>query len=58
MPGEISAVYFYKNGVKQKREIGYGSSFLSQSGRFLSVGKNIDSIQILNGIKGTRTVSF
>jgi hypothetical protein len=58
LPGEMSATYFYKNGSKQKREVGYGSSFLSQSGRFISVGKGIDSIQINNPLKGVRTVKF
>ncbi|MEO7802082.1 MAG: VCBS repeat-containing protein [Ginsengibacter sp.] len=58
LPGETSATYFYKNGSKQKREVGYGSSFLSQSGRFLSIGKGVDSIQINNPLKGVRTVSF
>jgi hypothetical protein len=58
MPGETSAIYFYKNGLKQRREVGYGSSFLSQSGRFLSAGKRVDSIQINNLHTGTRTVKF
>jgi len=43
-----SAVIFYKNGQKQKREIGYGSSFLSQSGRFLTVDENVISVEIKN----------
>ncbi len=36
-PLDESAIITYKNGKKQQRWIGYGSSFLSQSGRFLSV---------------------
>jgi hypothetical protein len=47
-PFDESAVIFYKNGEKQKREIGYGSSFLSQSGRFLTVDENVISVDIKN----------
>ena len=43
---DVSAVITYKNGKKQKREINYGSSFLSQSGRFLEIDSNVVSVQI------------
>ena len=43
---DVSAVITYKNGKKQKREINYGSSFLSQSGRFLDIDSNVVSVQI------------
>ncbi|MEJ7589195.1 MAG: VCBS repeat-containing protein [Ferruginibacter sp.] len=45
-PFDVSAIITYKNGKKQKREINYGSSFLSQSGRFLSIDSTIVSVQI------------
>lgn len=32
-PLDVSAIITYKNGIKQKREFFYGSSFLSQSGK-------------------------
>jgi hypothetical protein len=38
----------YKSGKKQKREIGYGSSFLSQSGRFITIDSNVSSVEIKN----------
>lgn len=47
-PLDESAVIYYKDGRKQKREIGYGSSFLSQSGRFLAVDENVLSVEIRN----------
>ena len=45
-PLDVSALVIYKNGKKQKREINYGSSFLSQSSRFLNVENNVVSIEI------------
>jgi hypothetical protein len=47
-PLDISVVVTYKNGKKQKREIGYGTSFQSQSGRFINVDENIKSVEIKN----------
>lgn len=47
-PLDESVIISYKNGKKQKREIGYGSSFLSQSGRFLAVDTNVVSVEIKN----------
>ena len=56
-PDDRSAIITYKNGVIQKQEFYYGSSFLSQSGRFLTVNTDVKSIQITN-IKGqTRNVA-
>lgn len=51
-PLDISAVITYKNGKKQKREINYGASFLSQSARFLNIGEDVLSVQIKDS-KGT-----
>jgi hypothetical protein len=56
-PMDESAVVNYKNGKKQKREINYGSSFLSQSGRFLAVDDTVVSVEIKNNKGGTRTVT-
>jgi hypothetical protein len=50
-PNDISAEIFLKNGKKQRREFYYGSSFISQSARFISVDKNISSI-IITDING------
>ncbi len=45
-PSEVSAIIEYKNGTKQKREIGYGASFLSQSARFLNIDNNVVSVEV------------
>ncbi len=57
-PFDESAVIFYKNGEKQKREIGYGSSFLSQSGRFLTVDENVVSVDIKNNKGAVRKLNL
>jgi ASPIC and UnbV/FG-GAP-like repeat len=43
---EESAIVKFKNGISQKQEFYYGSSFLSQSVRFLSIGDNVKSVII------------
>lgn len=57
-PLDESAMITYKNGKKQKREIGYGTSFLSESGRFLAVDSNVVSVEIKNNKGETRSVSL
>jgi hypothetical protein len=52
-PDDESAIITYGSGIKQKQEFYYGSSFLSQSGRFLTVNKDVKSVQITN-IKGEK----
>ncbi len=50
-PQDIFATITYKNGTTVKQEFYYGSSFLSQSGRFLNLEKNMASVNIteING---------
>jgi hypothetical protein len=56
-PGEVSALIKLRNGKVQKKEF-YGSSFLSQSARFISVSGAVSSIEFVNE-KGTiRSVSL
>ncbi|HEX8279430.1 MAG TPA: VCBS repeat-containing protein, partial [Segetibacter sp.] len=57
-PTETSAIVTYKNGVRQKREVPYGSSFLSQSGRFLNVDANISRVEIKDYNGSVRTVNL
>jgi hypothetical protein len=57
-PLDESAIITYKNGKKQKREIGYGSSFLSQSGRYVTIDNTIVSIEIKNNKGEIRSVSL
>jgi hypothetical protein len=57
-PGDVSAIVKYKNGTIQKREVGYGSSFLSQSGRFLNVDNNVTTIEIKDNKGNTRQINI
>lgn len=57
-PLDVSAEITYKNGRKQKRELYYGSSFLSQSGRFLNIDKNISAVDIKDNKGSKRHISF
>jgi hypothetical protein len=45
-PSDVSALIQLKNGQICKEEFYYGSSFLSQSSRFLSINDNVSSVQI------------
>lgn len=55
-PGDISAVVRYKNGRTQKQELDYGSSFLSQSARFLRTDSTISDIIITDAEGHNRTI--
>ncbi len=57
-PGDLRAEITFTDGRKQKAEVNYGTSFLSQSARFISIGKNGKSISIteINGQK--RRINF
>jgi len=55
---EISAEIQLKNGTIRKQEFYYGSSFLSQSSRFLSVGSNVKSVTITNSKGHTRNIEL
>lgn len=56
LPGDESAIITYNNGEKQKQEFYYGSSFLSQSGRFLTVNRGVKAIEITNSKGQTRSI--
>jgi hypothetical protein len=53
LPDDGNAVLTYRNGISRKTEFYYGSSFLSQSGRFLTTDENMKSVIISNnaGVK-------
>jgi hypothetical protein len=57
-PMDETALFFYRNGKKQLHEITYGSSFLSQSGRFLIIDSNVISVEIKNNKGEVRKVTF
>ncbi|MEO8860570.1 MAG: RNA-binding protein, partial [Ginsengibacter sp.] len=56
-PFDEAVTVTYKNGKTQKREIGYGSSFLSQSGRFITIDSNVSSVEIKNNKGVVRKLS-
>ncbi len=45
-PMDASAIILYKNGKKQKREIGYGASFGSQSARFINIDSTVLAVEV------------
>ncbi|MEJ7913731.1 MAG: FG-GAP-like repeat-containing protein, partial [Chitinophagaceae bacterium] len=45
-PMDATAVILFRNGKKQKREIGYGASFLSQSARFINVDSTVAAVEV------------
>ena len=55
---DVSAIIKYKDGTIEKKELNYGSSFLSQSSRFITINDHMASIEITD-IKGNkRTVNY
>jgi hypothetical protein len=52
------AMLHFSDGKIQKEESYYGSSFLSQSTRFISVTPRVSSIEITNQSGKTRMISF
>lgn len=56
--GDISAGITLADGRKQKTEMYYGSSFLSQSARFLSAGKDVKSVSVTEITGKTRRLDF
>jgi ASPIC and UnbV/FG-GAP-like repeat len=56
--GDISAMIAFKNGNIQKEEFYNGSSFLSQSGKFLLLGKDAVSVEIVNDKGGKRKIDL
>jgi hypothetical protein len=53
LPDDVCALITFENGKKRKQEFYYGSSFLSQSGRFLTIPEHTHDVYITNakGIK-------
>ncbi len=57
-PNDISATIQYKNGKTQKQECYYGSSFLSQSARFINADANVSSVTITDAIGHQRKIDL
>ena len=52
---DVAAILHFKDGRTQKTEFYNGSSFLSQSGRFLSIGNNVATVEMINN-RGIRRI--
>jgi len=57
-PNEVSAEIIFRNGKKQRREFYYGSSFISQSARFISINKKVSSVTITDSNGRARKMNF
>ena len=57
-PGDMYAIITCKNGKSTKQEFYYGSSFLSQSGRFIKIDNTMASISITDNFGHTRNISL
>ena len=55
---DVSALITYSDGRRQRRETGYGNSFLSQSGRFITVSGAMVSAEITDSRGKTRRVNL
>jgi hypothetical protein len=58
LPSDVSALLTYKNGKSRRQEIYYGTSFLSQSGRFLNVSDMINSVEITDSKGNKRQITL
>lgn len=55
LPTDVYAIIKYKNGTTEKKELYYGTSFLSQSARFITLNDHVTSVSIFNS-KGEKRV--
>jgi hypothetical protein len=55
---DVSALATLKNGKKQRIEFYYGSSFLSQSGRFIQLNNQMASVEITDRKGNKRSVAI
>jgi hypothetical protein len=58
MPDDISAELIYADGHTQKQEFYHGSSFLSQSARFLNTDNRVKSVIFINSKNQKRTIAL
>ncbi len=54
---DMIALYHLKSGKIRREEISYGTSFLSQSSRFIRLGGEVESVDIINSKNQKRTVT-
>jgi hypothetical protein len=53
---DVSALFTYRDGTVRKEEYGWGSSFLSQSGRFLAVSGPVVEVEVTDAAGRKRKV--
>jgi hypothetical protein len=53
-PSDISATIKFKDGRSAKQEFYYGSSFLSQSGRYININSNMASVTLIDNKGASR----
>jgi hypothetical protein len=56
--GEMAAQVKFRNGKSRRQEFYYGSSFLSQSSRFLELTRNVASVIFYNNKGETRRINY
>ena len=56
-PNETAAIVQLKNGKQRRQEFFYGSSFLSQSSRFVQMNASVKSISFYSNSKQTRVIN-
>lgn len=57
-PLDVSAIITFTNGEKQKRELNYGASYLSQSSRMIVVPPSASAIEVTDHKGVKRKISF
>ena len=57
-PTDVTAIIKYKNGTSEKREFYYGTSFLSQSARFIKISNAVSSVDIVDNKGLHRSLQF
>ena len=55
---ETHAMVEFKDGRKQKMEVPFGSSFLSQSSRFIKIGNDVSSLTVYGNSNQKRVIKY
>jgi len=58
LPFDMYAIIKYTDGTTSKQEFYNGTSFLSQSGRFINIDKTMVSVSIVDNLGHTRNISI
>jgi enediyne biosynthesis protein E4 len=58
LKNDVQVFYYFKNGKKRKQEFYYGSSYYSQSGKFVSVNSAVQSLQIRSSNGSERILTY